>query len=232
MSLLLDKIVSHLENTQSLNNHIADNGLTQVVHNLQSWQTQRLLASHDDLWQTKRFKPAMQFFIDELYGPKDFSQRDAELAKIVPKMAKVLPEKGLVSLEAALRLNSLSLQLDLALIDQLKDDALNSDTYFRAYRACDNQSQRGEQIQLLEDLGLDLAQVVKITGISTILMLSRKPAQVAGVSSLHEFLENGFKAFKKLGKVEDFINPIVSKERLMMVQLFHNDIDDNPLPTL
>ena len=232
MSKLLNKIVHHLELTEALNMEIVEKGLSKQIYDLQTWQTTRLLVSHDDLWQTKRFKPAMQFFIDELYGPKDFSQRDAELAKVVPKMAKVLPEKGLISLEAALRLNTLSLQLDLELLKKLGNDTLNSQSYFLAYRACDNNKQREEQIKLLEDLGLDLAQVVKITGISTILMLSRKPAQIAGVSSLHEFLENGFKAFKKLGKVEDFINPIVSRERSMMKQLFGNSTENNPLPDM
>lgn len=232
MSKLLNKIVHHLELTEALNMEIVEKGLSKQIYDLQTWQTTRLLVSHDDLWQTKRFKPAMQFFIDELYGPKDFSQRDAELAKVVPKMSKVLPEKGLISLEAALRLNTLSLQLDLELLKKLGNDTLNSHSYFLAYRACDNKKQREEQIKLLEDLGLDLAQVVKITGISTILMLSRKPAQIAGVSSLHEFLENGFKAFKKLGKVEDFINPIVSRERSMMKQLFGNSTENNPLPDM
>jgi hypothetical protein len=84
---------------------------------------------------------------------------------------------------------------------------------------------------LLENLGLDLAQVVKITGISTILLLSRKPAKVAGVKSLHEFLEKGFKSFKKLGNVNDFIDPIIDRERLIMQQLFAaKGQDENPLP--
>jgi hypothetical protein len=231
MSEILEKIIEHLQQTEKMQEQIAQENMSQGIRQLQSWQTKRLLLTHDDLWTSKQFKPAMQFFIDEIYGPKDFSQRDSELARVVPKMAKLLPNKALVSLEAALNLNVLSLAMDIALIEHLGDEELNRDTYFACYRKCDNQTQREQQLQLLEDLGLDLAQVVKIKGISTMLTLSRKPAKLAGVLSLHEFLERGFKSFRKLGKVHDFIDPIVSKERHIMHTIFSaNDANENPLP--
>ena len=231
MANTLNKIVKHLQNTEELHQQIAKQDLTKVIRNLQSWQTKRLLITHQDLWQSDRFKPAMQFFVDELYGPKDFSQRDQEIAKVVPKMAKLLPETALLSLEAALRLNCLSLQLDFTLVKQLGSREINRDTYFECYRHSANKPQREEQIRLLKNLGVDLGEVVEIKGISTILMLSRKPAKVAGVKSLHEFLEKGFKSFKKLGNVDDFIHPVICRETELMNLLFAaKGPADNPLP--
>lgn len=231
MSNTLAKIIQHLQETEQMNRLITQQNLTEAIRKLQTWQTKRLLITHDDLWHSKRFKPAMQFFVDELYGPKDFSQRDIELARVMPKMGKVLPNKGLISLQAALRLNCLSLELDIALVQKLGSKEINRSNYFDCYRQSDNQSKREEQIQLLEELGLDLAQVVKITGISAILMLSRKPAKIAGVKSLHEFLEKGFKSFKKLGEVHDFIDPIINRERDLMHALFAaKGSTENPLP--
>lgn len=233
MSNILDNIIQSLNDTERLHKQIAEQDLTVRIRNLQAWQTKRLLTTHSDLWESKRFNPAMQFFVDEIYGPKDFSQRDSELARVVPKMVKILPNKALVSLQAALKLNSLSLQLDLKILENLGDSALDRDSYFNCYRESDNRVLREEQIQLLEDLGTDLAEVVKISGISAILMLSRKPARVAGVQTLHEFLERGFKSFKKLGKVNDFIDPIINRERQMMDLLFcATHPQDNPLPKI
>ena len=55
--------------------------------------------------------------------------------------------------------------------------------------------------------------------------------KIAGVKSLHEFLEKGFKSFKKLGDVHDFIDPIVSREKELMQALFAaNGQTENPLP--
>ncbi len=233
MSNMLEKIIRDLQEAEQLHLLVEQQNLTQAIRELQAWQTKRLLVTHADLWDSNRFKPAMQFFIDEIYGPKDFAQRDMELTRVVPKMAKVLPAKGLKSLQAALRLNSLSLELDIALVHKLDGKAVNRRNYFDSYRWSDNQSKREEQIQLLEDLGLDLAQVVKITGVSTMLMLSRKPAKVAGVESLHHFLEKGFKSFKKLGEVHDFIDPIISRERALMHSLFSaSGPAENPLPEI
>ncbi|WJG08306.1 hypothetical protein [Aliiglaciecola sp. LCG003] len=224
-----ENIIVHLNQSSALHQHVTESGLTDALRNLQDWQTRRLLVSYQDMWDSKRFRPAMAFFIDELYGPKDFSQRDQEIARVVPKMAKLLPQQALDSLEAALRLNCLSYELDVQLAEALGDAQLDRVSYAQAYRQCDNQPQRIEQITLLENLGQDLARVVKISGISTLLMLSRKPAKLAGVESLHVFLETGFKAFKKLGKVDDFILPIVERERQIMLHLFDPD-QPNPLP--
>jgi hypothetical protein len=231
MSNMLKKIIQDLQETEQMHLLISQQNLTENVRKLQSWQTKRLLVTHDDLWNSKRFKPAMQFFIDEIYGPTDFSQRDIELARVLPNMAKVLPNSGLESLQAALRLNCLSLELDIALVKELDNKEINRSNYFTCYRQSSNQSKREQQIQLLKDLGLDLAQVVTIRGISAILMLSRKPAKIAGVESLHAFLENGFKSFKQLGEVHDFIDPIVNRERELMHSLYAaKGLTENPLP--
>ena len=231
MSNALDQIVKNLQEIEQMNLLIAQQGLTDTIRKLQTWQTNRLLATHDDLWNSKRFRPPMQFFADEIYGPKDFSERDIELARAVPKMAKVLPEKGLQSLQTAIRLNSLSLELDLALVQKMGNDAIDRNSYFECYCQSGSHSQREEQILLLEHLSFDLPKVVKTPGISVILRLSRKPAKLAGVEVLHAFLENGFNSFKKVGDVNDFINPVINRERAMMNALFSaTGPSENPLP--
>jgi hypothetical protein len=233
MSNEQNKIRESLQAIENMNLLIIEQGLTEAIRKLQTWQTDRLLVTHDDLWNSKRFKPAMQFFVDELYGPRDFSQRDVEVARAVPKMTKIIPSKGLASLQTALRLNCLSLELDIALVQQLGSEVINRSRYFDCYRQSSNQSQREEQIQLLEQLSLDLPKVVKVPGISIILMLSRKPAKVAGVETLHAFLEKGFNSFKKLGNIHEFIDPVISREREMMHALFSaKGPTENPLPEI
>jgi hypothetical protein len=233
MSNTLDQILHSLQKIEQMNLFITQQNLTDTIRELQTWQTDRLLTTHDDLWNSKRFKPVMQFFVDELYGPKDFSQRDIELQLAVPKMARIIPNKGLKSLNTALRLNCLSLELDIALVQRLGSDTINRSSYFDCYRQSSNQPQREEQIQLLENLSLDLPKVVKVPGISVILILSRKPAKIAGIESLQTFLEKGFNSFKKIGNVHDFIDPVISREREMMRALFAaKGVTENPLPEM
>jgi hypothetical protein len=138
MSDSTKQIIRHLHGISTMQ-EIADKaGLMTTIKAVQTWQCKRLLASHQEMYQQERFKPAVEFFINELYGPNDFSQRDQDIARIVPKMSKFLPEKALQSLASALHLNTLSFELDFDLARKLVDTDINRETYAKAYISCDN----------------------------------------------------------------------------------------------
>lgn len=229
MSEHIDNIVAYLRSSAELYEQVQQSGLTEQLIALRQWQCKRLLHSHNDMYQVPKYQRAIQFFVDELYGPKDFSQRDKDIEKVVPKMKKWLPEEALESLAVAIHLNALSQELDVAMLHQLDGQPITRDSYAKAYVACNNQADRALQIDYIEQLGLDLADVVKLPGIGLILKMARTPAKLAGLSTLQEFLEDGFGAFKKLGDVKEFIVPVVNKEREIMQQLFDGV---NPLPEI
>ncbi|RDV24702.1 hypothetical protein DXV75_13090 [Alteromonas aestuariivivens] len=226
-------MVEHLHQVNELREQAEQSQLLNDVHALQAWQCQRLLATHADLASQKRYQLAMQFFVDELYGPKDFSQRDADLARVIPKLASVLPNKAMSALDDALALNALSFELDLAMADKLQGQNLDRDSYALAYRQVGRPDDRRHQIEIIAHLGQQLADVVHIRGIGMLIKLARRPAKMAGLLTLHEFLERGFDAFKGLGDVHSFIEPVIARERALMLQLFDENLDlkkDNPLP--
>lgn len=229
MSDSIKQISRHLHGVNTMREIAEQANILETMRAVQNWQCQRLLLSHQEMYQQKRFKPAVEFFVEELYGPKEFSQRDHDIARVVPKMAKLLPEKALVSLASALHLNALSFELDFAMARKLHGLTIDRDSYAQAYRECNNQVLRQQQINYILTLGRDLANVVQMKGITTLLVLSRKPAKLAGVIALHEFLEHGFKAFKKLGEVDDFVIPVVNFEQALLTQLFDKSAA-NPLP--
>ena len=226
-------ITQHLHYVNAKRDLAEKMGVMPSIHALQHWQCQRLLATHDDLAQQARYREAMGFFVEELYGPKDFSQRDADMIRVIPKLARVLPTKAMRALDDALALNALSFELDMAMVQSLGDNPLDRDSYAIAYRHVGRQNDRARQIEIIDDLGHQLADVVKIRGIGMMISLARRPAKLAGLLSLHEFLERGYQAFKALGDVKSFIDPVVARERSLMLQLFDNNNvlpEDNPLP--
>lgn len=223
------QIIRHLHGMRTMQEIAEKAGLMSTIRAVQAWQCKRLLVSHQHMYLQRRFKPAVEFFVNELYGPNDFSQRDQDIARVVPKMSTFLPQKALQSLASALHLNTLSFELDFDLAKQLVNIEIDRDTYADAYVSCDNFANRQQQIEYIRTLGNDLADVVKMKGISSLLFISRKPAKMAGVLALHEFLEKGFKSFKNLGNVDDFITPVVNKEHEIMQQLADPTFP-NPLP--
>ncbi len=226
-------IIAHLHQVNARRDMAEKLGLMDQIHQLQAWQCERLLATHEDLARQQRYRLAMAFFVDELYGPKDFSQRDADLARVIPKLAKVLPDSAMQALDDALALNALSFDLDMQMAQQLNERPLNRDTYALAYRQVGRPADRQHQIDIIAHLGQQLADVVNIRGISMLIKLARRPAKLAGLLTLHEFLQQGFAAFKALGDVHSFIDPVIQRERLLMEQLLDPNRDitqDNPLP--
>ncbi len=220
MGKQVENIIKYLTESAQLFQQVQDRQLGNRLIALREWQCERLLTSHAKALETPQYVPAINFFVDELYGPKDFSQRDQDIAKVVPKMEKWLPVEALESLEVAIHLNALSQELDVTLLEHLGEQPITSQSYAQAYAASDNAEQRKLQIDYIEQLGLDLASVVKIPGIGMILVMARTPAKLAGLETLQNFLEDGFDAFKKIGEIEDFILPMVSTERDIMQRLF------------
>ena len=236
---MAQEIIKHIHRVNALRDLANQLGVMPIIHQLQHWQCERLLVTHDDLAQQKRYQKAMAFFVDELYGPKDFSQRDADLVRVIPKLAKVLPDKAMNAMDDALSLNALSFDLDMAMAQYLKahfpDEPINRDNYALAYRHVSRIDDRTHQIDIISHLGDQLADVIKIRGIGMLISLSRRPAKLAGLLALHEFLERGFDAFKALGDVQSFIQPVLVREKAIMQTLLSDELtlpEDNPLPVV
>ncbi|HNW64044.1 MAG TPA: hypothetical protein PKJ32_13640, partial [Piscinibacter sp.] len=69
----------------------ADPALAESVVGLKSYQQRRFAGTYADLLSNLRYAPAARFFLDELYGPRDFSSRDAQFARVVPAMVRLFP---------------------------------------------------------------------------------------------------------------------------------------------
>src|SRR5687767_7362757 len=60
---------------------------------LKAYQQRRFAHSYADLLATARYGPAARFFLDELYGPRDYSDRDAQFARVVPALVRLFPRE-------------------------------------------------------------------------------------------------------------------------------------------
>ena len=198
---------------------------------LRQWQAARLARTHKDLLEDRRYRPAAEFFLSDLYGTKDTGQRDAAVERIYPVMVKMLPEAALHGVGVALELDALSEELDAQMLDVLFEDlrvqdAITEHAYADAYRRCDNYALRKHQIELVSEVGKDLALVVAKPLIYRLLRSMRVPARVAGFGELQDFLERGFHAFQQLEQPEAFLETIEQRE----VQILDRIYASHPRP--
>ncbi len=191
---------------------------------LRAWQAARLARSHADLLASPRYGAAARFFLDELYGPKDFSARDEEVARILPTLIAVLPAAGIRTLALAVEVDALSEELDAAMAAELRRAGavanIGDEAYAEAYRRCGRREERELQITLVGETGEALAALVRKPLVHAALRLMRRPAKLADLAGLQHFLEDGYRAFRGMGNAEEFLATIRRRETAILQRLF------------
>ena len=192
---------------------------------LRRWQTRRLQASFAHFLADPKRAPAAGFFLSDVYGDRDFSERDANVARIVPMLQRLLPAAVLVTVADAIELGALTHAFDLRMAEALQRLAperrkLDADLYARAYREVGLPRLRARQIDLIAEIGVGLAHAVKLPGVGLLLKLSRGPAKAGGLGELQAFLERGFAAFQALDDGRAFVGDIERAEREVSRRLF------------
>ena len=197
---------------------------------LRRFQAQRLARTHADLLASPRFGPAAHFFLSDVYGPRDFSQRDADLQRFYEGVRKVLPERAVAVLADVIQLSAMTNDLDERLIRALVDelgvtDTITLEQYAAAYRLCDNYDERQQQLALIEEIGRGIDRMIKIPFIAIALRLAHTPAVMAGWGELQSYLERGFSAFKHMKGADDFLAAIIGREIRILDAIFANAQD-------
>jgi len=188
---------------------------------LKTYQQRRFAKTYADLLPTKRYGPASRFFIEELYGPRDFADRDAQFARVVPALVRLFPREIIATVSALAQLHALSEQLDTETASHLNSkDELNAFNYVRAWQATGRRSDREKQIDLTLQVGQSLDRLTRNPLLRHSLRMMRAPAKGAGLSDLQRFLETGFDNFKAMNGAKEFLQTIESRERRLAHDLF------------
>jgi hypothetical protein len=209
---------------------VATRELAPEIALLRAFQSERLARTHADLLASPRYRPAAEFFLSDVYAPRDFSQRDADLQRFHEGVSKVLPPKAVAILADVVALSSLTDSLDSRLARVLVDelgvtDQITLEQYAQAYRISDNYDERLHQIQLIDHIGRGIDRLVQIPFIGLSLRLAHAPAVLAGWSELQGYLERGFTAFKHMKGADGFLGAITRREKDILDRIYAGDID-------
>jgi hypothetical protein len=223
---LQDRLASALDEVMALRARLAaDAQLGRRWRAVKNFQSDRLRSTYADLLASDRYREPCQFFLDELYGARDFEQRDAEARRVVPKLAKMLPARGVETLLLAVELDVMSERLDSDLAARLTAP-VTAASYAAAYPEVGTESERERQIELVGDIGRALDKLARIPMLAAMLHMMKAPAELWGLSHLHHFLARGFDAFAGMGGAREFLATIARRERTINRRLF--DREDDP----
>ncbi|HEH9417219.1 TPA: hypothetical protein SIA31_001219 [Aeromonas sobria] len=194
---------------------------------LRQWQADRLGRTHRDLLESDRYGPAAAFFLTDLYGPGDCARRDADVMRVMPTAERLLPESGLKVLAQAIELDALSEELDYLMVVALRRiggiNPISAEHYVIAYRAVGEMARREQQITLVNELGMTLDRLARKPLLGTTLKLVSGPAHLAGLGELFSFVERGYRVCHQMGRANEFLETIASRETAIMTALFNGD---------
>jgi hypothetical protein len=196
---------------------------------LRRFQSARMARTHADLLAAGETRAAAQFFLDDLYGTTDFTQRDTDIERLIPMMERLMPISALQTIAEAIELDGLSESLDGAMAGRL-GERFAEDEYVAAYREIARRADREKQIGYIQSVGLSLCELVRIPLIGGTLAMMRGPAKLARLSELHNFLDRGFTAFKQLRRPQEFVSTIVARETAILENLFAGRAEPFKLP--
>ena len=210
----------NLEWLRRLRGRDAEAGPPERLAEVKQWQAERLARTHADLAANPRYRDATRFFLEDLYGPKDFSGRDAAMLRIYPTMVRILSASAVETAALAIEVDALSESLDRNLAQALGAGVLDERSYAKAYRESSTPVDRERQIVLIEEVGRRLDHLVAKPLLGRALKLMRAPARLAGLADLQQFLERGFVAFRAMGSAEEFLAMLSGRERGIASRLF------------
>ena len=187
---------------------------------LKAFQQRRFSHTYADLLASARYGAASRFFLEELYGPKDFSARDAQFARVAPKVARVFPSEVAGTIEVLSELHALSETLDTAMGLQLRDERIAPADYIAAWQGVGRAAERERQIELTLGIAAQLDRITRLPLLRNALRLMRGPARAAGFGELQRSLETGFDTFKAMKGADEFIAFIGARERALAAALF------------
>lgn len=219
-----DLILQHLHQVADERaRRAADAALGRRTEALKHYQQQRFRRTYADLLASPRYGPPARFFLEELYGPGDFSDRDAQFARIVPAIVKLFPGRIVGTVTMLAELHALSERVDTAMATHLADGPIDAAGYVAAWQATGQPEARERQVRLTVEVGEALDGYARTPMLRTTLRMMRGPAHAAGLTLLQRFLETGFDTFKAMRGAREFLDTVATRERTLVTALFAAD---------
>jgi hypothetical protein len=198
----------------------ADPALASRVRAVKHYQHERFQHTYGDLLAQPRYADATRFFLEELYGPEDFTRRDTQFKRVVPALVRLFPREVVLTVQTLGELHALSETLDTAMGEALPGEPVDLAAYIVAWQRTGQPGERDRQIALMRRVGDALDGYTRNPLLRHSLRLMRGPARLAGLPELQTFLEAGFDTFRAMRGAQHFLDTVVRREQAIAAWLF------------
>lgn len=191
-------------------------------------RSERMHSTYADLASQPRYADAIDFLIDDLFGPNSLCYRELGLQKAEATMQRVLPEGLLQAVAQAVEFSLLTMRLDLRLAEVLDatpaagSGVLDDASLREAMRLTGADEDYRRQIKLVLEIGAEIESIVHKPFVSIGLKMCRQPARVMGLGDLQDYLERGVAAFKRMRGSTEFFRTFEQREMACLRSVFES----------
>ena len=200
--------------------------LASALHDVKKTQARRFTQTYADLLASPTYVGCATFFLQELYSERDYSARDAQFAKVASVIELSFPAPVITLALTLAQLHEVTEQLDMAMARAWLQTsaAAPGQRYATSWATVGQPEQRQWQLETVLGIGSELSRVTRKKGLRLMLKVMRRPAELAGLGALQQFLESGFDHFSTLthtpGATESFLATIQERESEWLHSMF------------
>ena len=195
--------------------------LNQRLHDAQNWLKERILNTHQELFNQPENQLMAKYFINRLYGGPDFddlAKQIERLLKYAHKAEKILPENAIRTGLKSVGLAVLAMQLDEQVATQLLKDypaeqKIDDEMMRLTLIKLDQEKERLQQLDLLDELGSALDKYMRSFIMHTAFKMCKGTAAKYHFELMYDFIGEGFVAMKPLKSAAIFIKSFTAQER-------------------
>lgn len=195
--------------------------LNQRLHDAQNWLKERILNTHQELFNQPENQLMAKYFINRLYGGPDFddlAKQIERLLKYAHKAEKILPENAIRTGLKSVGLAVLAMQLDEQVATQLLKDypaeqKIDDEMMRLTLIKLDQEKERLQQLDLLDELGSALDKYMRSFIMHTAFKMCKGTAAKYHFELMYDFIGEGFVAMKPLRSAAIFIKSFTAQER-------------------
>lgn len=199
-----------------------DADLQAMVSAVQALQSARLRRTHAALLADPACAPITEFFLSEIYTGLDLDELAREIERALPVATRMLPDSVMRTAAIAVVANALTGELDEDVARDLIAHGISApsdDDLVASYRRCAHYDARHEQMHLLRELGLGLDRYVRSRLITATFRMAARPARLAGLAGLYDFMGKGFAVMKPMASVATFLDAFLGRETQILDNL-------------
>ena len=199
------------------------------------WQVAYLMPFFSEFETRPDTAAAVEFIVSDLMG-SGIAARDADLARVVPIMVRLLPDRALDALASAMQLNARTLAINLANCRELSErtdisKGVSERDFCAAFRRTTTLDECLGLIDLTIVLGHTLKRLVRSRLLRMTLQTMHYPAHAAGFGAMQDFLEKGYTTFHAIDDVDDFLEQFAERITAVFTRICEQPLADlDPLP--